>query len=120
MAQLTAEKFVRDPVMPHRRMYKTGDLAVRRPSGEHLYLGRADDQIKLNGFRVEPMEISNALLRHPDVEDAFVALRPVAAATDPNRLADLLSDLATQDAEAILARVESMSDAQIAAELADI
>lgn len=57
---------------PRRGLYKTGDIARRLPCGTYEFRGRADHQIKLNGFRVELGEIEAALLAHPDVRDAIV------------------------------------------------
>ncbi len=67
--ELNAERFVR-----HRSgsvWYRSGDRAVLR-SGELHYLGRADDQVKVNGFRIEPAEVEAALRGHPDVAGAVV------------------------------------------------
>ncbi|HSF41084.1 MAG TPA: amino acid adenylation domain-containing protein, partial [Thermoanaerobaculia bacterium] len=72
---LTAERFVPDPFSSGERLYRTGDLARRFPSGEIEYLGRADHQIKIRGFRVEPGEIEAALAEDPAVRQAVVVLR---------------------------------------------
>lgn len=72
--ELTGKAFIDDPfaLSPGARMYRTGDRARYREDGELEYVGRADFQIKLRGYRVEPGEIEQALGGHPDVAETIV------------------------------------------------
>ncbi|HEX8338672.1 MAG TPA: amino acid adenylation domain-containing protein, partial [Pyrinomonadaceae bacterium] len=102
---LTAERFVPDPFgnEPGARVYKTGDLARFRPDGNVEFLGRADAQVKVRGFRVEPGEVEAALRQCPSVLDAVVTARDRAgdrqlvAYVVPNGAADSGPTDATRD-----------------------
>lgn len=82
----SAESFVPDTVFgePGERLYRTGDIARVLPDGEFELLGRADRQIKVRGYRVEPAEVEALLLADPRVDDAVVA--QVGSGMDRQRL----------------------------------
>jgi amino acid adenylation domain-containing protein len=75
---LTAERFTPNPY-ESGQLYRTGDRVRWQPNGELEFLGRADDQIKINGVRVEPGEIEAALLSLPAIAAAVVTLYEGAA-----------------------------------------
>nr|WP_269328855.1 non-ribosomal peptide synthetase/MFS transporter [Kineosporia babensis] len=72
---LNADKFVEDPFssLPGARMYRTGDSARFRFDGTVDFLGRLDDQVKVNGYRIELGDIEAALAAEPSVLAAAVA-----------------------------------------------
>jgi amino acid adenylation domain-containing protein len=73
---LTASRYVANPFgRPGSRLYRTGDIARWLPDGRLDYLRRADDQVKLRGFRVELGEIESALTADPSVRHAAVVVR---------------------------------------------
>lgn len=72
----TARAFVPDPEgPPGSRRYRTGDLVRHRHDGALEFLGRLDGQVKVRGYRVEPGEVENALMRQPGVAEAVVVAR---------------------------------------------
>lgn len=74
---LTRTKFVTVQIAPGRveRLYRTGDVAVQRADGVIDLLGRMDFRIKLNGLRIEPGEIEQAIRACDGVDDAVVVAR---------------------------------------------
>ncbi|MGY0503204.1 amino acid adenylation domain-containing protein [Nocardia sp. FBN12] len=71
---ITADRFIADPTRPGERMYRTGDLVRRLPGGRFGYLGRADAQVKVRGYRIEVGEIETALRRSADIDTAAVTV----------------------------------------------
>ncbi|WP_433202977.1 amino acid adenylation domain-containing protein [Nocardia sp. CA-107356] len=71
---LTAERFAPDPhaTRPGDRLYRTGDRVRAIGYGGMEFLGRLDNQLKIRGRRIEPGEVEQALLDHPDVVTAYV------------------------------------------------
>lgn len=95
--ELTAEKFRDNPFMERgydRRLYRTGDLARIDLQGQVHCLGRADDQIKIRGFRVELGEIEAVLCRQPGIGTAAVIVYPI------DGVDQLVAYLATESGEA--------------------
>ncbi|MFT3954883.1 MAG: amino acid adenylation domain-containing protein [Piscinibacter sp.] len=73
--ELTAERFVDDPLASGQRIYRTGDLGRWRADGLLEHLGRLDAQVKLRGHRIELGEIEAQLAAHPGVARAVCAVR---------------------------------------------
>ncbi|MEU7561840.1 amino acid adenylation domain-containing protein [Streptomyces eurythermus] len=95
--ELTAQRFVASP-FGDGKLFRSGDLARYRPDGTLEFIGRADDQVQLRGYRVEPGEVRAALLEHPRVHDAVVLAEPdrligVVATTAPLTRRDLYDHL---------------------------
>ncbi len=107
--KLNDEKFIIDPANG-KRLYKTGDLGLRIDSGDILFLGRKDNQVKIRGHRVEMDEINRLVADYEKVLDATVAIKKVKIKQDENQaLLDLLNSLDDQEADNILTFVESQN-----------
>ncbi len=74
---LTAERFIPNPfsTVPGSRLYRTGDLGRYLADGNLEFLGRVDNQVKINGIRVELAEIEAVLSQHPSIQSITVLLR---------------------------------------------
>lgn len=71
--KLTAQRFVADPFGgPGALLYRSGDVARRRADGQLVYLGRNDNQVKINGFRIELGEVEAAIAEFPGIRQVSV------------------------------------------------
>ena len=72
--ELTSQKFIEDKSAqdPPQRLYRTGDLVRRDETGLLHFLGRMDNQIKVNGYRIEPEHVEAVLRRHLPLTDIAV------------------------------------------------
>lgn len=78
---LTADKFIPDAFSETggERLYKTGDLARYRSDGAIEFLGRLEHQVKIQGRRLELVEVEASLRQHPGVREAVVLGRKITA-----------------------------------------
>lgn len=77
LPEKTSTVFIKNPVsrLPTNSLYRTGDMAYYLPSGEIQFAGRRDDQIKLNGIRIELGEVQSLLTSIEGVHRALVTLQ---------------------------------------------
>jgi amino acid adenylation domain-containing protein len=78
---LTAQTFIANPYSEQAgaRMYRTGDLASYSAQGKLRFIGRADHQVKMRGYRIEPGEIEARLSEYSAVAQSVVMLREDSA-----------------------------------------
>lgn len=93
---LTAEKFIRHHQLPDKILYRTGDSGRWLPNGLIEFYGRLDDQVKINGYRVEPGEIEAQLRSIKGIEKAVVVAVPNSMG-DNELLAFLVMDAPLSD-----------------------
>ncbi len=99
--ELTAERFLPDGFSgaAGARLYRTGDKVRTLPDGQLKFLGRADEQVKLRGYRIEPEEIASVLRKFPGVQDAVVLVRGGdGEGGEPRLVAYVLGDTAVVSA----------------------
>ncbi len=73
--KLNESKFINDVFFPNNKMYLTGDLGFINTNNEIVYIGRSDFQVKINGFRIEPGEINNILLKYPLIKSSYTFIQ---------------------------------------------
>lgn len=71
-SELTNEKFIQCDFDESKRIYLTGDRCYRQDDGAIVYIDRLDEQVKINGYRIEPNEIKVVLLDFEGINDAIV------------------------------------------------
>jgi len=74
--ELTANVFIKNNTsfVINNRIYKTGDLVKVTENGDMIYMGRRDEQVKINGYRIELTEIENILIDHPCIDNCCVVV----------------------------------------------
>ncbi|RMT79636.1 non-ribosomal peptide synthetase [Pseudomonas viridiflava] len=75
LPQQQADRFINSPFVDGDRLYRSGDLVRQQADGNLEFLGRNDDQVKINGLRIEPGDIEACLIRHPGIQQAVVLVR---------------------------------------------
>ncbi len=101
---MTASRFPQGIAgLPSGPAFRIGDIVRRAPDGVLHWVGRADDQIKAGGYRIEPAEVEAALIEHPDVTEAAVAAQPDPAGR-PRLVALVVPRGGAMPAPAVLAR----------------
>jgi len=105
--ELTAKCFIEHPSIPGTKIYRTGDLARWLPDWNVEFIGRADNQLKIRGFRVELEEIESVISELNGVVDTVV--KPVKVKEGDYRLVAFLNinEAFTIEKNEILAKIRS-------------
>lgn len=72
---LTAEKFIKHPRNPSKRLYRTGDMGCFTENGDINFITRLDQQVKLRGFRIELKGIESHLRKIKEIRNAAVVIK---------------------------------------------
>jgi amino acid adenylation domain-containing protein len=73
--QLTAERFIDDHFTKNsQKLYRTGDLVKKLPDNSYLYVSRIDNQVKVDGYRIELNEIEHWLLKYAGIKHVKVII----------------------------------------------
>jgi amino acid adenylation domain-containing protein len=92
---LTEQRFLPDPFRPGANMYRTGDIVRRRDDNSIQFVGRADNQIKLRGYRIELEEVERAIVDTGQVQQCVTRV-----AQDPRGESRLVAYFTTGDLSA--------------------
>ena len=120
--ELTTKRFIDNPFAAGKgKLYRTGDRVRWNECGALEFLGRADDQVKVRGYRIELEEVEAHLKSHGAIADAAVVLQPQAleddSLNDDDNLLDTLTRLSDEERDDLLGATEEMSDAEVEARL---
>ncbi|WP_455569556.1 amino acid adenylation domain-containing protein [Streptomyces spororaveus] len=109
---LTEERFVPHPTRAGARLYRTGDVGRVLPDGDTVWLGRADNQVKVRGFRVEPAEVEIAITalseEFPGIRSAAVVARRRGEGGDSFLVGFLLGEEGSADLDEIRSRLRAV------------
>ncbi|WP_167455902.1 non-ribosomal peptide synthetase [Tenacibaculum singaporense] len=72
--ELTKEKFIETLYEKDGLLYKTGDLGYWTSEGNIVFIGRKDDQVKINGYRIELEEIAAKLREKSDIKQSYITV----------------------------------------------
>tara|TARA_B100000508_G_C11365348_1_gene230971 strand:- start:34 stop:750 length:717 start_codon:yes stop_codon:yes gene_type:complete len=70
--EMNSKRFLTISEVSNKTLLKTGDIGIKLEDGSFKFIGRVDNQINLNGIRIEPEEIESQLLTLPNVEECLV------------------------------------------------